>query len=220
MRRAANIAVIFALGLFVLVVANSSLYGQAPAAGAGNGLPAGDGRDFVAVACSQCHGLKTIMALRDGPVGWKILVDDMILRGAQLTPQEAATAIQYPLEEFRPGCRSDAGWQGRKGSLRQAGRGKSWRRRTARCATICRESRDPRGAGRSGASPAAGMMAKVSGMATSERDRTMTAYSRGAIRQERNSNSARHSAERSLPRAASRRIGAARKIEKSQNHHP
>ena len=35
------------------------------------------------------------MALRDGPVGWKILVDDMVLRGAQLGPQETATVIQY-----------------------------------------------------------------------------------------------------------------------------
>src|SRR5260370_15642837 len=60
---------------------------QSPA----NALPAGNGKDIVAVACAQCHGLKLILALRDGSVGWKHFVDDMILRGAQLTPQEADT---------------------------------------------------------------------------------------------------------------------------------
>ena len=34
-------------------------------------LPQGDGRDLVAVACSQCHTLNVIMAGREGPVGWK-----------------------------------------------------------------------------------------------------------------------------------------------------
>jgi hypothetical protein len=42
------------------------------------------------------------MALRDGPVGWKILVDDMVLRGAQLGPQETATVIQYLSGNFGP----------------------------------------------------------------------------------------------------------------------
>lgn len=72
---------------------------QSPA----NNLPAGNGKDIVAVACTQCHGLKLIVALRDGPVGWKHFVDDMVLRGAQLTPQEADTAAQYLAKNFGPG---------------------------------------------------------------------------------------------------------------------
>jgi cytochrome c5 len=74
-------------------------YAQSPA----NALPAGPGRDVVAVACTQCHGLKLIMSLRDGPVGWKHFVDDMILRGAQLTPEEADTVAQYLSKTFGPG---------------------------------------------------------------------------------------------------------------------
>ena len=31
-----------------------------------NPLPAGDGRDIVSVACSQCHYLGTIAKIRDG----------------------------------------------------------------------------------------------------------------------------------------------------------
>jgi cytochrome c5 len=72
---------------------------QSPA----NALPAGNGKDVIAVACTQCHGLKLIVALRDGPVGWKRFVDDMILRGAQLTPQEADTVAQYLAKNFGPG---------------------------------------------------------------------------------------------------------------------
>src|SRR5262249_58840057 len=53
-------------------------------------LPPGEGRDLVATACSQCHTLNVIMAGRDGPVGWKKHVYNMVLRGPQLTPREAA----------------------------------------------------------------------------------------------------------------------------------
>lgn len=86
---------ISAISLIVPIHAQS----QSPA----NTLPAGNGKDIVAVACAQCHGLKLIVALRDGPVGWKHFVDDMILRGAQLTPQEADTVAQYLAKNFGPG---------------------------------------------------------------------------------------------------------------------
>jgi cytochrome c5 len=75
------------------------MYAQSPA----NALPAGNGKDLVAVACTQCHGLKLSMSLRDGPVGWRRFVDDMILRGAQLNPQEADTVAQYLAKSFGPG---------------------------------------------------------------------------------------------------------------------
>lgn len=67
-------------------------------------LPPGDGRELVAVACSQCHALNVIMAGRDGPVGWKRHVHNMVLRGAQLTPREADTVVQYLTTNFGPGA--------------------------------------------------------------------------------------------------------------------
>lgn len=80
-------------------IAPTHAQSQSPA----NTLPAGNGKDIVAVACTQCHGLKLIVALRDGPVGWKHFVDDMVLRGAQLSPQEADTVSQYLATNFGPG---------------------------------------------------------------------------------------------------------------------
>jgi cytochrome c5 len=67
-------------------------------------LPQGEGRELVATACSQCHSLSVIMAGRDGPVGWKRHVYNMVLRGAQLTPREADTVIQYLVTNFGPGA--------------------------------------------------------------------------------------------------------------------
>jgi cytochrome c5 len=67
------------------------------------GLPQGEGRDLVALACSQCHSLAPLLAGRDGPGGWRDHVYNMVLRGAQLTPREADTVIQYLAANFGPG---------------------------------------------------------------------------------------------------------------------
>jgi mono/diheme cytochrome c family protein len=83
--------------------ATGGLYGQGGGAG-GNGLPAGDGRDLVAVVCGQCHGVRTVTLLRDGPAGWKKTVDEMTLRGAQIQPQEMDKVIQYLSQNFGPGA--------------------------------------------------------------------------------------------------------------------
>ena len=79
--------------------AATPLHAQSPGA-----LPQGDGRDLVATACSQCHNLNVVTAGRDGPVGWKNHVHNMVLRGAQLTPREADTVIQYLVTNFGPGA--------------------------------------------------------------------------------------------------------------------
>lgn len=81
-----------------LLVASGQLHAQASP----SPLPAGDGKQLVAVACTQCHGLRPIVMLRDGPAGWKGFVQDMVLRGAQLTPEEADTVIQYLSKSFGP----------------------------------------------------------------------------------------------------------------------
>ena len=92
------------LGALAALVLGAGAPLNAQTAGA---LPAGDGRDLVATACSQCHTLSVIMAGRDGPVGWKKHVYNMVLRGAQLTPGEADTVIQYLITNFGPGAPAD-----------------------------------------------------------------------------------------------------------------
>jgi cytochrome c5 len=88
------------IALITLVLsAATPLHAQAPGA-----LPQGDGRDLAATACSQCHNLNVLMAGRDGPVGWKNHVYNMVLRGAQLTSREGDTVIQYLVTNFGPGA--------------------------------------------------------------------------------------------------------------------
>ena len=81
-----------------LSLAGGPLYAQT----AGNALPAGDGKDLLAVACTQCHGLRPIVMMHDGAAGWKAAVEDMIVRGAQLDAQESATVVQYLAKNFGP----------------------------------------------------------------------------------------------------------------------
>jgi cytochrome c5 len=69
-----------------------------------NPLPAGDGRDIVSVACSQCHYLGTIAKIRDGAPGWRLYVNNMVLRGAQLTPTEIDKVVDYLSLNLGPGA--------------------------------------------------------------------------------------------------------------------
>ncbi len=88
-----------ALALAVTVMATASP-GRAQQ---NNPLPPGDGRDLVAVACSQCHYLGTIAKIRDGAAGWRIYVSNMVLRGAQLTPAEVDKVVNYLAANLGPG---------------------------------------------------------------------------------------------------------------------
>jgi mono/diheme cytochrome c family protein len=65
-------------------------------------LPEGEGKQLVAFACSQCHGLQETLILRDGQKGWEDTVNRMVLYGAQLSPSEAELATRYLVTELGP----------------------------------------------------------------------------------------------------------------------
>jgi cytochrome c5 len=87
----------FALALGLIGTATGGHAQQA------NPLPPGDGRDLVAVACSQCHYLGTIAKIRDGAAGWRLYVNNMVLRGAQLSPAEIDKVVDYLALNLGPG---------------------------------------------------------------------------------------------------------------------
>jgi mono/diheme cytochrome c family protein len=66
-------------------------------------LPAGEGRDIVATACTQCHALNFPTGLREGPAGWRFHVQDMVIRGAQIKNSEVDTVVNYLASNFAPG---------------------------------------------------------------------------------------------------------------------
>jgi cytochrome c5 len=82
-----------------IVAATSPVFAQNA-----NPLPPGDGRDIVAVACSQCHYLGTIAKIRDGAAGWRVYVNNMVLRGAQLTAPEIDKVVDYLALNLGPGA--------------------------------------------------------------------------------------------------------------------
>jgi cytochrome c5 len=65
-------------------------------------LPPGKARDLISVACTQCHTLKPVLMLRDGAPGWRNFVQEMVLRGAQLSPEEAELVVAYLAENLGP----------------------------------------------------------------------------------------------------------------------
>lgn len=66
-------------------------------------LPPGEGRDIVAVACTQCHGLAVVNDIRQAENAWRLQVYDMILRGAQIHPDDLPVVIDYLVKNFGPG---------------------------------------------------------------------------------------------------------------------
>jgi mono/diheme cytochrome c family protein len=66
-------------------------------------LPPGEGREIVAVACTQCHTLTPIVGLRDGPIGWRRHVHNMVIRGAQLNGEQIDTVVAYLNANFGMG---------------------------------------------------------------------------------------------------------------------
>ena len=91
----------FALVLGLALTAAAATSAQAQQAA--DPLPPGDGHDLVAVACSQCHALSTIAKIRDGAVGWRRYVNNMVLRGAQLSKPEIDTVVGYLSGHLGPG---------------------------------------------------------------------------------------------------------------------
>jgi mono/diheme cytochrome c family protein len=87
-----------------LAVALAALVGfPAAAQQAQPQLPPGEGRDIFATACTQCHGLQTVVQIREDADAWRNQVYDMVLRGAQLTAPDVDKVVDYLATNFGPG---------------------------------------------------------------------------------------------------------------------
>ena len=65
-------------------------------------LPAGKGRTIVQRSCKGCHALKVVTAKRATKEQWKVLVDQMITRGAEVEDEEFDTLLTYLSRNFGP----------------------------------------------------------------------------------------------------------------------
>jgi cytochrome c5 len=73
---------------------------QAPAV---SPFPDGPGKEIVSVACTQCHGPSVFTQLRMGQNAWRAQIYDMVLRGAQIGPNDIDTAAKYMATSYGPG---------------------------------------------------------------------------------------------------------------------
>jgi len=77
---------------------------RAQAPGGGGPFPDGEGKEIVAVACTQCHGPNTFVTLRENAEAWRRQTWDMVERGAQISPDEMDTVVKYLSTAFGPGA--------------------------------------------------------------------------------------------------------------------
>ena len=54
-----------------------------------------DGATLIQERCTACHPLSRVENARFSAANWKIVVDTMIARGAQLTPEEETIVVNY-----------------------------------------------------------------------------------------------------------------------------
>jgi hypothetical protein len=59
-----------------------------------------DGATLVQERCSVCHPLARIESSKHTASDWKTIVDLMISRGAQLTPDEETVVVNYLASKF------------------------------------------------------------------------------------------------------------------------
>jgi hypothetical protein len=90
------------IGLFLLV---ASLSGGASASqGSQDGqdvmLEEGEGRDLVVEKCTVCHDTARIRSTYRDEQAWIYVVNNMIERGAQVTPDEARRIVGYLFEHY------------------------------------------------------------------------------------------------------------------------
>lgn len=69
-------------------------------------LPAGEGKEIVESACTDCHGLERIVRQALTAEQWRSNVREMVENGAALNPEEWEPVIQYLAKNFGPGRRA------------------------------------------------------------------------------------------------------------------
>lgn len=94
-----------------LLRSSSSMTGMARARTPANPahlLPDGEGKGLILATCVQCHAtLGYVLGLRKNTEGWRRSVDDMISRGAQVTPEEAEIIIGYLTKHMSTGKKAE-----------------------------------------------------------------------------------------------------------------
>ena len=66
------------------------------------GSSTADGQTLMQQRCSVCHSLSRITSAQKTATQWKATVDKMINNGAQLSPAEEQTLVNYLAQTYHP----------------------------------------------------------------------------------------------------------------------
>lgn len=88
-----------AASAFTLIAAAHLLAGAAPAA-TGATPPPGPGLDLINERCSFCHTSSSIFARHKTRTDWAATVQAMADRGADVSPEEMATIVDYLAKNY------------------------------------------------------------------------------------------------------------------------
>jgi mono/diheme cytochrome c family protein len=100
--RIAMTGVVVAFAGMVAVAARRQAAPQTPPPGGplAIALPEGEGRALVTRACGGCHEPALVMFTREDEEGWKVIVNDMVARGAKATAKEIEVMSAYLAAHF------------------------------------------------------------------------------------------------------------------------
>jgi mono/diheme cytochrome c family protein len=95
-KRAISVISLVLLVLIVGVLLASCGSGSTPASSGGS-----DGQSLMQERCSVCHSVNRVTSAHKTASEWKVTVDRMIARGAQLSTQEEQTLIDYLAANYK-----------------------------------------------------------------------------------------------------------------------
>jgi competence protein ComEA len=64
--------------------------------------PADDGKAVLERACAKCHALGVVLGERNDRDRWSAIVDDMVMRGAEMSDAEIEKVIDYLVKTQGP----------------------------------------------------------------------------------------------------------------------
>lgn len=93
-----------ALAVFVSIFASMPLWAQQ----APTEPPAGPGLELIERSCISCHDIYMITTKRKTPEEWAEVMDLMMARGAEVTPDEMQIIEEYLSKNFSPAATASA----------------------------------------------------------------------------------------------------------------
>jgi uncharacterized membrane protein len=95
------ISILLLITLAGILLASCGSSSSPTPANTSSGSSTSAGQALMQERCSVCHALDRVTSAHKSAAEWKITVDRMIGHGAQLTPQEEQTLIDYLASNYK-----------------------------------------------------------------------------------------------------------------------